>query len=74
MQCWEEGPAAAWMQRELQYRCSSGSGRAMGSNTGGSSAVDVGQQAQHQYRYQCDVQWWSITRAHSSLRGSVDLG
>ena len=38
MQCWEKGPAAAWMQRELSYGCSNGSGRAMGS-----SAEDVGQ-------------------------------
>ena len=42
MQCWEKGPAAAQMQRKLQYRCSSGSGRAMGSNTRCSSAEDVG--------------------------------
>ena len=46
MQCSEKGLATAQMQRELQYRCSSGSGRAMGSNTGGSSAEDVGQQGQ----------------------------
>lgn len=43
MQCWEKGLAAAWMQRELSYRCSSGSGRTMGSNTRYSSAKDVGQ-------------------------------
>jgi len=36
--------ATTWMQRELQYGCSSGSGRAMGSSTGCSSAEDVGQQ------------------------------
>jgi len=40
MQCWEKEPAAAWMQRELSYRCSSGSGRTMGN-----SAKDGGQQA-----------------------------
>jgi len=45
MQCWEEGLAAARMQRELSYKCSSGSGRTMGSNTGGSSAKDVGQES-----------------------------
>ena len=44
MQCWEEGQVAALMQRELLYRCSSGSGRTMGSSTGGSSAEDVGQE------------------------------
>ena len=44
MQCWEEGPAAARMQRELSYRCNSGSGRTMGSGTGGNSAEDVGQE------------------------------
>jgi len=27
MQCWEDGPTATWMQRELQYRCSSDSDR-----------------------------------------------
>ena len=37
MKCWEKGLATTQMQRELQYRCSSGSGRAMGSSTGGSS-------------------------------------
>eukprot|EP00253_Pinus_taeda_P029961 PITA_29961 len=43
MQCWEEGPAATWMQRELQYKCSSGSDRAMGNSTRCRSAEDVGQ-------------------------------
>ena len=43
MQCWEEAPATARMQMELQYRCSSGSDRAMGNNTGCSSAEDIGQ-------------------------------
>ena len=38
MQCREDGPAAARMHREFPYRCTSGSGRAMGS-----SAEDVGQ-------------------------------
>ena len=42
MHCWEDGPAIARMQRELPYRCSSGSGRAMGNNTGCSSVEDVG--------------------------------
>ena len=36
--------AAAQMQRELQYGCSSGSGRAMGSSIGCNNA-DNGQQA-----------------------------
>jgi len=48
MQCWEDRPAAARMQRELSYGCSSGSGRAMGSSGSGkamgSSAEDVGTQ------------------------------
>jgi len=46
MQCWEEGLAAARMQRKLSYRCSSGSGsgRTMGSSTGCSSAEDVGKE------------------------------
>jgi len=39
MQCWEKGPATTWMHRELSYRCSTGSGRTMGS----SSVEDVGQ-------------------------------
>lgn len=43
MQCWEKGPAAAQMQRELSYRCNSGSSRVMGSSTECSSAKDVGQ-------------------------------
>ena len=34
----------ARMQRELSYRCSSGSGRTMGSSTGCSSEEDVGQE------------------------------
>ena len=39
------GPwATAWMQRELQYGCNSGSGRAMGSSSRCSSAEDLGQQ------------------------------
>lgn len=42
MQCWEKGLAAAWMQRELSYRCSSGSGRTIGSSTRGDNAKDVG--------------------------------
>ena len=44
MQCWEKGPAIAWMQRELPYGCSSrsGSGRAMGNSARCSSAEDVG--------------------------------
>jgi len=42
MQCWKKGPATTQMQRELSYRCSSGSGGAMGSSTGGNSAEDVG--------------------------------
>ena len=42
MQCWENGPTAARIQRELSYECSSGSGRAMGNGTGCSSAKDVG--------------------------------
>ena len=42
MQCWEEGPVATRMQGELQYRCGSGSGGAMGSSTGCNSAEDVG--------------------------------
>lgn len=41
MQCWEDGPAAARMQRELSYRRSIGSGRAMGSSTGCNNAEDV---------------------------------
>jgi len=32
MQCWEKGQAATRMHRELSYGCSSGKGRAMGSN------------------------------------------
>jgi len=44
VQCWEKGPAIAQMQRELSYRCNSGSGRTMGSRIGGSSAEDVGQE------------------------------
>jgi len=43
MYCWKDGPAATRMQRELPYRCSNGSGRAMGSSTGCSNAEDVGQ-------------------------------
>ncbi len=43
MQCWEKGPAVAWMQRELPYGCNSGSGKVMHSSTGCSSAEDVGQ-------------------------------
>ena len=42
MQCWEKGPAAARMQRELSYGCSSGRDRAMGNSTGCSNAEDVG--------------------------------
>jgi len=37
--------ATAWMQRELSYRCSNGSGRAMGSSTGCNSVEDDGKQA-----------------------------
>ena len=66
---------------ELSYRCTSGSGRAMGRSTGCSSAEDVGQEGQTSSQVsmsydddQSDVQLWNITRAHSSLRGSVDLG
>ena len=43
MQCWEDRPEVALMQRELSYRYSSGNGRAMGSNTRCSSGEDVGQ-------------------------------
>ena len=46
MHCWEKGPAVEWMQRELSYKCSSGSGRAVGSDTGSSSAEDVEQEGQ----------------------------
>ena len=42
MQCWEKGPTATQMQRELPYRCRSGKGRAIGNSTGCSSAKDVG--------------------------------
>ena len=42
MQCWEDGPTTTRMQREFPYRCTSGSGNAMGSSTGCSSAKDVG--------------------------------
>eukprot|EP00253_Pinus_taeda_P010353 PITA_10353 len=67
------------MQRELLYRCSSGSGKAMANSTGCSSVEDVGQQGQASAQVpvpddQGDVQWSSVTRAHSSLIGSVDLG
>ena len=67
------------MQRELSYRCSSGNGRAMGSSTGCSSAEDVGQEGLASTQVpmlsnQDDAQWWRTTRAHSLLRGSVDLG
>ena len=38
------GPwATTWMQRDLSYRCTSSSGRAMGSSTRCSSVDDVGQ-------------------------------
>ena len=37
--------AAARMQKDLQYGCNSGIGRAMGSSTGCRSAEDVGKQA-----------------------------
>jgi len=43
MHCWEDGPAATRMERELQYRCSSGNDRAMGSSTRCSGAKEVGQ-------------------------------
>eukprot|EP00253_Pinus_taeda_P004485 PITA_04485 len=46
MQCWEEGSTTTRMQRELQYRCSSGSGRAMGNSTGCNNVEDVGQEGQ----------------------------
>jgi len=64
---------------ELSYKCSSGSGRAMGSSTGCSSAEDVGQQGQTSAQVpapddQGDVQWRGITRAHSSLRETIYLG
>ena len=39
-----QGLTVARMQRELSHRCNSGSSRAMGSNTGCSSAEDVGQE------------------------------
>ena len=42
MQCWKDGPVATRMQRELQYKCSSGNDRAMGRSTGCSSAEDGG--------------------------------
>ncbi|CAA3019301.1 Hypothetical predicted protein, partial [Olea europaea subsp. europaea] len=42
MQYWEDGPATTWMQRELLYKCSGGSGKAMGSSTGCSNAEDFG--------------------------------
>ena len=42
MHCWEDGPAAARMQRELPYGCNSGNGRAMDNSTGCNSAEDVG--------------------------------
>ena len=45
MQCWEKGPTTTWMQRELSYRCSSGSGRTMGNSTGGNNVEDVGQES-----------------------------
>lgn len=38
------------VERELQYRCSSGNGSVMGSSTGSSNAVDVGQQDKQQHR------------------------
>lgn len=67
-------------ERELQYRCSSDSGKVMGSSTGCGSAVDEGQQAKHQ-QHRGPLQWISvilllrsIVRAHSLLRGSVDFG
>jgi len=58
MQCWEKGPAAAQMQRELSYRCSSGSGKTMGSSTGYSSVEDGGQQ----YRIQQCRGWWAAAQ------------
>jgi len=33
MQCWVAGLEAAWMQRELQYRCSSENGSVKGRST-----------------------------------------
>ena len=64
---------------DLPYKCSSGSGRAMGNSIGCNSAEDVGQEGQASVQVpmlddSSDAQWWSITRAHSSLRKSVDLG
>ena len=61
------------------YRCSNGSGRAMCNSIGCSSTEDVGQESQASTQVsvqddQSDAQLWSITGAHSSLRGNVDLG
>ena len=41
------------VERELQYRCSSGSDSVMGNNTVSSSAVDVGQQGKNQNILRC---------------------
>jgi len=67
------------IERELQYGCSSDSGNVMGSSTDCSSAMDEGQQAEHQQR-RGTMSWitmilllGSIARAHSSLRGSVEF-
>ena len=43
MQCWEKGPTTSQMQRGLSYICINGSGRAMSSGKGCSSAEDDGQ-------------------------------
>ena len=67
------------IERELQYRCNSDSSSVMGNNRDCSNTLDEGQQAELQ---QCrrPMSWISvmlllgiISRAHSSLRGSVDF-
>ena len=70
------------IERELQYKCGSGSGGGsiMGSSTKWQQQhSDEGQQVQHQYRdpHQKSMQSFgeklSCTRVHSLLRGSVDF-
>ena len=66
-------------ERELQYRCGSVSGNDMGSSTESNSAVDGGQQAKHQRwkgpmpNIRVTLLDRSVARAHSSLRGSVEI-
>jgi len=67
------------IERELRYKYRSYSGSVKGNNTDCSSAVDEGQQANHQQRRGL-LSWisvilllGSIARAHSSLRGCIDF-